>query len=229
MYDVEETIKEIVTTGTGIGVDSTLVLARGISEYTLLVIAAAAFIFISLIMNVIWWYFSKKQIDYMLTQHNTLIQGIINSQQTKLDGILEYAKQTENKLNQLKEAITGQEFNKIRVSVTYGFDFNKLSIALFINETKSSNNLDNRSGVEKSVRMTVDNLYNRFVNEMDNFEYNGRKVSFFFDIEWKERVYEFCLYSIYDGKQHDCFNYIKSLNNYFEEFKVKFFEKLRNS
>jgi len=224
---MDEIVQQAANTLTG--TESVLAVAKGITDYTILVIIASAYIVTTLMLNLLWWYFSKKQSTYILEQHGKIVQGMIDAQQGKLDSILENAKQTDNKLNQLKEAITGEEFNKVRVAASYGFDFNKLSVALFINETKTLNNLDNRSGIEKSVRMTIDNLYNRFVNDMDNFEYNGRKLSYFFDPEWKERVYEFCVDSIYDGKQNNCGNYIKSLSNYFDEFKVKFFDKLRKS
>ena len=210
-------------------VEGVMVMARGISDLGVLIITAACFLFISLITYITLLFITKKQTNNVINQFNALIKNLVESQQTKLDAILEYARQNESKITQLKEAITGEEFNKIRVATNYGFDFNKLSVALLINETKQANNLDQKREIESQVRMAIDNLYNRFSSELDYYEYNGRKASDFLEIEWKERIYDFCMKSIYDEKSVHCKYYIKLLSHYFDEFKVKFYEKLKKT
>ena len=210
-------------------IDDTMTLAKGISDYGLFVVLTACFLVLTVATSVTWLIISRKQNSHLMEQFNSLMKNMIESQQAKIDAILEYSKKADIKIIQLKEAMTGEEFNKIRVAANYGFDYNKLSIAMAISEIKEANNLSNRADVEKNARMTIDNLYNRFSAELNNYEYNGQKVSTFLEPEWKERIYDFAIKAIYDAETSGCKQNLRVLTHHFDDFKVKFFDKLKKN
>jgi len=197
-------------------VNEIIEVSKGISEAGLLVITAAFYLIVTATMMII-----------IMRWFVRLVNKIFDAQQTTLDSILELQKGQDVKINQVKEALTGEVFNQIRVVADYAFDYNKIQIVLTIAQVKEENNLDDRDRVEKKVKMILENFYNRRNSNFDAFTYNGKKLSYYANPEWTKKIYNFCIESIYDGRVYHRDYYIKNLDRFYEEVKVEFFNNLR--
>ena len=191
-------------------------VARGISEYGMLAIAAAAFVVGSMINN-----FHTRKL------HDKLINRIVDNTQITINEISKHIQVSDEKISQVKEALTGEMFNKVRTFAECSFDYNKMQVVWTIAQIKEENNLDDRERVEKKVRLIIDNLYNRRNANFDAFNYNGRELSYYANPAWIEKIYSYCIDSIYDGKEFRRDYYMKNLNHFYDEMKVEFFENLR--
>ena len=158
-----------------------------------------------------------------------MIDGVISTQQTTLSKILETQEKQDLKIGQIKESLTNEIYNQIRVVANYAFDYNKHQVILAVAQIKDDNNLDNRANVEKKLRQVLNNLYERRNSDFDAFTYNGRKLSYYTNPEWTERIFDYCMEAIYDGQPYHRHKYLGNLNNFYEELKIEFFGNLKKN
>ena len=199
-------------------VSGVIEVARGISDFGMLEMAAAAFIVMSLVL-----------LFFVIRWFMRMVNQVFGALQKTLDTIAQGQINQEGKLDQLKEALTGEMLNQVRVFTNYAFDYNMHQVCVAIGQIKEENNLENREAVEKKLRAILGNLYNRRNSDFDAFAYNGKKLSFFTDHKWADRIYEYCMASIYDGLAYHRRKYLLELGIFYEEIKVEFMENLRKT
>jgi hypothetical protein len=127
----------------------------------------------------------------------------------------------------LKDALTGEILNQIRVVSNYAFDYNKHVICTTIGDIKEENNIEDRDAIEKKLTVILKNLYDRRNAEFDAFHYNGRKLSYYANESWADDVMKLCLNAIYDGKVYHRNLYLKILERFYERVKLQFIENLK--
>ena len=194
-------------------------VAKGIGELGMLVIAAASFVIISLVMMIFIFRWFMRMINNIFNAHQKTLDNIMLSQTTQ-----------ENKLDALKESMTGEVYNQVRVLMRYALEFNQHAVCTtVIGNVKEKNGLDNRKSIEKKTRALLTNLYKTLKTDIDTFRYNGRRLSeYCLDEEWLERVYNYCLTAIYDGNEYHRERYLRELGILFEGIRLEFFENLKN-
>lgn len=199
-------------------VPDVLEIAKGIADYGYGNIAAAAFTFIGLtIMIFVFRWFMK------------IINRMFDNQQKTLDAIVHGLAKSDNKLDQLKEALTGEIYNQVRVVANYAFDFNKHQVCITIGQIKEENNLEDREAVENKLKSVMENLYNRRNSDFDVFTYNGRKLSSYTNKQWADDMYKYCIDAVYDGKPYHRRKYLHDLDIKYESIKVEFFNNIKTS
>jgi hypothetical protein len=191
-------------------------VAKGVSDFGMVVVAAGFYLTITAVMMIV-----------ILKWFVKLVNGIINSQQAALKEILVLQKSQDAKIGQIKEAVTSEEFNKIRVMSDYAFDFNMFQVLLSIADIKERNNLKNRTRVEKDLHQVLNNLYERRNSDFDTFTYNGKKLSQYANHDWAERLYDLCIDAIYDGKDYQRAHYLGKLKQFYETVKIEFLDNLK--
>ena len=183
----------------------------------MLAIAAGAFIVLAIVvMTFVFRWFMK------------VVNSILETQQKTLDAILRSQTSQENKLEQIKETLTGEILNQIRVLMAYAFESNQHAICTtVIANIKENNETDDRKATEKKVIVILNNIYKKLKSDIDAFQYNGRKLSEFFSDEWVALVNDYCVKAIYDGKKYHREPYLRGLDTIFKTIKIEFFENLK--
>jgi hypothetical protein len=191
-------------------------VSKSVSEFGVLVVTAAAFVIAAIGLQAFFSKTTKK-----------LINDIITTQQTMLKEILELLRGQNAGIGELKEALTGEILNQIRIVSNYAFDYNKYQVLMAIAQIKEGNNLENIQTVERKLKMILNNLYNKRNSDFDAFAYNGKKLSYYTNPEWSEHIYKFCIDAIYDGNAYNRDKYLHNLNIFYEEVKIEFFDNLK--
>jgi len=195
-----------------ISIPDILTITKGISEVGLLIMTAAFYLVTTAIMMVM---FAKQINRANETQH------------LALKDVIQILKDNNIKINQLKESLTGEAFNQIRVVSTYAFDYIKYQVLVSIAQIKEDNNLGNRQQIEEKVRLILDNLFNRMIVDFDAFLYNGNKLSYYTKREWIDKVFDYCIESIYDGREYHRKYYMINIEHIYDEVAVEFFQNLK--
>lgn len=199
-------------------------MSSGIREYGVFVMIAAVFLCAFIILFIS----QNRQQNKMVNQQNNMIDQIFNKQQSTIDSILELLKVQGSSITQMKEALTGENISQVRVLIFYALEYNKHAICTtVIGQIKEKNGIENKGTVEKNVRSILMNLYKKLTTDIDEFQYYRRKLSEYFSEEWVERVYAFCMESIYDGKEYHREPYLRGLDILFEAIKIEFFENIK--
>ena len=201
----------------GISIQDGLSTAKGISEFGMLAMAAGFYLVVTALMMIIFirWFVS-------------LVNRIFDTQQKSLDGVLISLNAQGVVIKQVKEAVTGEVYNQVRVLMYYAFEFNKHAIcASVIGHIKENNGLDNREAVSANVRALLNNLYRAMKTDIDTCAYNGNKLSAYCSDEWVNSIHDYCMTSIYDGKNYHRDTYMRGLDTQFERIKIEFFENLK--
>ena len=192
-------------------------IARGISEFGMLAISAGSYIVFTLIMMI-----------FFLRTFTKMINKTVNTQQEKLDNIIKSQEEQNVKISQVKEALTGEIFNQIRVLMSYVLESNRHSICTtIIGEIKEKKSGENKPATEKKVKTILENLYRKMKVDIDAFQYNGKRLSEYCSDEWIKLVHDFCIESIYDGKEYHRDPYLNGLDIIFNSIKIEFFDNLK--
>ena len=205
-------------------------VAKGISEYGMLAIAAAAFV----IMSLINYYYARKSNTEQNNRMNTMVDSVIKTQKEMLETIIELQRgfgikidSLHNKTDQLRETITSEEFNKVRIAIKHVFKSIIHEVCITIAQTKEDNNLENRNLIEERIRNKVINFYKSDCEDLSSFQYNGKRVGECMDPEWMTMVSDYCIASVFDELPYHRKQYLPHLYVMFEKFRLELLENLK--
>ena len=191
-------------------------VARGISDFGMTAMTAGFYLVVSAVTLILFirWFIK-------------LVNQIFHVQQATLDSIIKAQASQEGKLDQLKEALTGEVLGQIRVVIKHVLDSTMHRVCTSIAQVKEENHLDDKQAVEGKIRSVIENLYYHNHSDLDMFSYNGRKLSYYMNPEWLEKVYGYCITAIYDGLPYHRKKYLFELGVIYEKIRLEFFENLK--
>jgi len=197
-------------------VATTVDVVRGISDFGMTAMTAGFYLVISAITLILFIRWFVK-----------LVNQIFHVQQATLDNIIKGQASQEGKLDQLKEVLTGEVLGQVRVVIKHALDSVMYQVCISIAQIKEENHLEDNPAVENKIRSIIENLYHRNYSDLDMFSYNGRKLSYYMDPEWLERVYVYCVAAVYDGLAYHKKKYLFELGVIYEKIRLEFFENLK--
>ena len=219
-------------------INPTMEVAKGISEYSVFVMIASVFIVsFGVILYFILKMFkqaNKDNKDFLAKAFDNQQkmfesnQKMFENQQKVLESILDLQKNNNASIYQLKESLTGEVMNQVRILMKYVFTSNKDFICrTIIGHIKEKDNLEDRDAIGKKVKSMLNNLYKTMKADIDVYRYNGIKLSEYCLDEWLDRAYKYSMDAIYDGKEYHRDTYFRGLDILFEAINIEFFENLK--
>ena len=161
-------------------------IARGISEYGLLAIAAAGFVFIAIVVLVAiivrHFQYQRKEVETQqaaMALLTTNMDAILHRQSGLSDKVIEIHSVTSkmnldnetilNQLNVLHEAFTIDEFAQATSLAELTFGLTQKLICDAIGQIKEENNIEHKEQIEKKIKDIINNIYNvKFLYIQDN-------------------------------------------------------------
>ena len=193
-------------------VNDTIEVAKGISEYGFMAMTTAFYLVTTGVL-VVWLgkFFNKT----------------IQNQQEMLKSIIVSLGEQKTEIKQLKEAMTGEVYNQIRIAVKHVFRSIIHEVCITIADTKEGNNLSNRTAVEERIVDRVENFYKSDCADLSAFQYEGKNLAECMNPKWMNKTSDFCITSVFDEQPYHRRLYLPHLKVMFEKFRLELFENLR--
>jgi len=196
-------------------IQSTLHIAKGISDYGMTqMMAALMFVITGVVVFILVRQYNASN------RTNENISSVLLEIGTSL-------KNLNIKIDEMKDLLIAETYNQAKTVIKYILAYNKYQSLVFLGDTKDSDDLDNRDAVERKLRLFLENLHNRRNTDLDYFVYKGRKLSTFTNPAWIDGLFEYLLECIYDGRPYSRDAYIFLFDNFYEKMEVECLENLR--
>jgi|GEM_PF-3024456 len=192
-------------------VTSTLTIAEGISTFGMMAIAAAAFIIFAFIIIYVFIKLFNKMFDDMQKNQKSFFEKLVTL------GI-----ESNKKLDLLKESLTGEEMVQALTVAEYIFNYNKHQLIVEMANIKEKNHLNDREAIEKRLKLKINNLQQRRLNDLDKFTYKGHRLSYYTEPSWGDSVFNYVIDFIYDNREYNRDYYIRLFDQMYEQVKNEF-------
>lgn len=165
-------------------VQSVTEVAKGISEYGMMVITTGFYLLLSAAMMITIFKWFKSIINKMLEDYKTSAAKQQDCWQTLLT---ETQKQNE-KLNVLLEGLRPETQLRIRNLTGFAFDLAVEQVCRIIKKVREENHIVDHAATAKKIRQLLKNIHEDRNSKFDTFTYNGEKLSVYCDERWIEDV-----------------------------------------
>lgn len=190
-------------------------VAKGISEFGLLAIAAAVFILLSaaLWMLIFSWF-------------KNIVNNIIETQNETTQKLLDATKEQSAKLDDISEGLRNETLLRIRNIANVYFDYSKELVSRIIKRVREENHVANKEATAAKIRSLIKNLHDDRNTSFDCFTYRGHKLSSFTDPEWIETVSKVVESEIYHPDGPDNRRAFSNIAVTYDNIKLAFYSKV---
>lgn len=189
-------------------------VARGISEYGILVMIAAIYLVVSLSMFVFMIKWFKKSVDRMIEATSELgeIGDTIRQTNAMMDGISEgLIPETQLRIKSISGAF---------------FDLAIEKACRMIKKIREENHISDKEATKKKIRTLLHNMYEDRNSKFDNFRYRGKRLSEYCNpdwIEWVAQVIESELYNEVGANNGRAYTNVSAA---YDNIKLDFYHRL---
>lgn len=197
-------------------IEQVTTVAKGISEYGILVMIAAVYLVISLSMFIIMMRWFKKSVDRML------------SATIELKEISDTIKQTNSMMDDIAEGLLPETQLRIKNTSNVYFDLATEKVCRLIKRIREENHIADKEATRIKIRTLLQNMYNDRNSRFDSYTYRGKKISSYCNPEWVEwvgKVVENELYNKDGANNGRAYTNVKSV---YEKIKLDFYHKMNN-
>lgn len=198
------------------GIEQVTTVAKGISEYGILVMIAAVYLVISLSMFIIMMRWFKKSVDRML------------SATIELKDISDTIKQTNSMMDDIAEGLLPETQLRIKNTSNVYFDLATEKVCRLIKRIREENHIADKETTRGKIRTLLQNMYDDRNSRFDSYTYRGKKLSSYCNPEWVVwvgKVVESELYNKDGANNGRAYTNVKAV---YEKIKLDFYHKMNN-
>ena len=198
------------------GVNETLDVAKGISDYGIMIIICAVFLMLASGLMVACFRWFKSSLDDLISSLKQIeeLNGLLREEQKIMRPIAErLMPETRLRLEDMSEAF---------------FDLAIERVCRLIKKIREENHIANREATRKKIRTLLTNLYEDRNSRFDNFRYRGKSLSEYCNpqwIEWVAQVVENELYNEAGANNGRAYTNVKAV---YENIKLDFYHRLNH-
>lgn len=171
----------------GQGVEQTLQVAHGISEYGILIIIAAVFLVLSSVLMITCFRWFRAIIERAMNDYSVEIKECIAIAQKNSEAIID-----------ISEGVIPETQLRIKnISGVY-FDLAIERVCRIIKKVREENHISNKEATKKKIHSLLKNLYDDRLSRFDCFRFRGKKLSEYCNPEWIDWVAKIVENEIYD-------------------------------
>ena len=159
------------------GVNETLQVAKGISDYGIMIIICAVFLVLAsgLMIACFRWF-------------KTVIENILNDYSEQLRTLQETATKNGEAMVDIAEGLIPETQLRIKNISSLHFDLAIEKVCRIIKKIREENHIVNREATSIKIRTLLRNLYEDRNSRFDLFRYRGKKLSEYCNPNWIEEV-----------------------------------------
>ena len=165
-------------------VQHTLEVAKGISEYGIMIIICAVFLVISCGIMIACFRWFMGMVNMLMDEQKKAMVGY----QKSLDNLEAVTRAQNELLNDLAEGLRTETQLRIRNLSSLAFDLSVEKVCRFIKKMRTENHIDNKEATSRKIRKSLTVMHEDRKSRFDPFTYRGKRLSEYCNDEWIERV-----------------------------------------
>ncbi len=194
---------------------TTVDVARGISDFGMMAVTAAFYLVVTSILVIIFIRWFVK-----------LINGIFEQQNTTMKELLDETKKQSESLEDIRSGLLDEIILKIKTVSGLSFDLSVEKVCRIIKKIKQENNIDDKEGTRRKIRLLLQNVHDDRNSKFDNFSYSGKPLSYYTEDKWIEDVAEVVEREVYAVKENNGRTY-SNVKMEYDRIKIEFYRNLK--
>lgn len=197
------------------GVNETLDVAKGISDYGIMIMICAVFLMLAsgLMIACFKWF-------------KSVIENILNDYSDRLENLQEIANKNGESMIDIAEGLMPETQLRIRNISGVFFDLAVEKVCRLIKKIREENHIANQEATKKKIRTLLHNMYEDRNSRFDSFKYRGKQLSVYCNpewIEWVAKVIEGELYNEAGANNGRAYTNVKAV---YDNIKLDFYHRL---
>lgn len=190
-------------------------VARGISDFGLLAIAAGVFVLLSasLWLGIFTWF-------------KTMINNLIEQNKETMADLLAETRTQNEKLTDISEGLIPETMLRIKTLSNAFFDLSFEKTCQMIEQVRRENHIDNHAATADKIRTLLRIMHDDRNTRFDCFVYRGRKLSEYTSPQWIEQVAEVVEREIYNESGPNVARMRTNIKAIFDNIKLEFYHKM---
>lgn len=191
-------------------------VAKGISDYGIMIIICAAFIVLSLGMWIAIFKWFKSIINQTLKGHAKMINELLDTTATQNE-----------LLNDIADGMRPTTLLQVKSISNTCFDLSVERVCRIIKKVREENNIVNKDATKTKIRTLLCNLHEDRNSRFDNTRYRGKTLTQYTSPEWIDWVAEVVEKEVYAETQNNgrLFTNVEAV---YARIRLDFYHKLTN-
>lgn len=197
--------------------DATFTMAKGISEFGILIMISAVFLVLSASLMIACFRWFKN-----------IIERILKDFSDQLSSLQDTATRNGEAMVDIAEGLLPE--TQLRIKNTSGvyFDLATEKVCRLIKKVREENHIADRGATAKKIRTLLTNIYEDRNSRFDSYRYRGKRLSEYTNPEWVEwvaKVVEGELYNESGANNGRAYTNVKAA---YDNIKLDFYHKLNS-
>lgn len=198
------------------GINETMEVAKGISDYGIMIIICAVFLILSSGLMIACFKWFKSAISNILTYTDEL---------KELNGKFDH---NNHIMESIAEGLMPQTLLQTKSISGVFFDLAVEKVCRLIKKVREENHIANKEATKTKIRTLLHNMYEDRNSKFDNFRYGGRKLSEYCNPEWIEQVAQVVEKELYDETGPNNGRAYTNVKAVYDNIKLDFYHKMTN-
>jgi hypothetical protein len=199
-------------------------VAKGISDYGILIMIGAAYLILSVSMMVAIFKWFKSIINQLLEDSK---QSSKRQQESWKDLLAETRKQNEM-LTDLSEGLRTETQLRIRNLSGFAFDLSVEQVCRLIKKIREENHIADKEATREKIRKSLSVMHEDRKSRFDPYTYRGKPLSGYCNSEWIERVAKVVEAEIYSTDGQNNGRAYTNVKLAYDDIKTDFYHKLNS-
>lgn len=194
--------------------EAALHVAKGISEYGILVVIAAFFVLLSFSMFVMMMRWFRKSLDKMLAATRQI--GETSRTIGEMNRVM----------TDIAEGLMPETQLRIKNTSNAYFDLATEKVCRMIKRVREENHIADREATRRKVRTLLTNMYEDRNSRFDSYRYRGRRLSEYTNAEWIEWVAQVVELELYNESGANNGRAYTNVSAVYDNIKLDFYHRL---
>lgn len=198
-------------------IQGTLDVAKGISDYGIMIIICAIFLLLASGLMVACFRWLK-----------TVIGNVLGDYNEKLDELGEHLEKSSHMMERIAEGLIPETQLRIKSISGVFFDLAVEKVCRIIKKIREENHIADKETTKTKIHTLLHNLYEDRNSRFDNFRYRGKRLSEYCSpewIEWVAKVVENELYNETGPNNGRAYTNVKAV---YDNIKLDFYHRITN-
>ena len=196
-------------------VNDTIEIAKGISDYGIMIIICAVFLLLSSALMISCFKWFKSVMENIMTDYSDRLEVLQKTANKSTEAMVDIA-----------EGLIPETQLRIKNISSVFFDLATERVCRMIKKIREENHITNKEATKAKIRTLLRNLYEDRNSKFDSFRYRGKTLSQYSNPEWVEwvaQVVENELYNEAGANNGRAYTNVKAV---YENIKLDFYHRM---
>lgn len=196
-------------------INDTLQVAKGISEYGIMIMICAIFLLLSsgLMVACFRWF-------------KSVIENILGDYSDQLKQLQDDTTKNGEAIEDISEALIPETQLRIKNISGVFFDLAVEQVCRLIKKIREENHIIDRKATETKIRTLLTNIYEDRSSKFDSFQYRGKPLSQYCNRDWIEEVAQVVIGEIYNDAGPNNARAFTNVKAVYDNIKLDFYRRI---